>query len=471
MRVPSAVLLVASLGACVPDLPQAPLNLEVTLSPTRQWVGAPIEIRSPDFAGMTTQDIVVTTRASEDDAGGQILVATSRVDEQTLAIVAWGYSGTRTVTIDAPGFVPVALTFTAVGQVPPIGGGAVDPLPAEVLEGWTPIPETGRVLASGDFWQGSMGTSGYALLNLRARVATPIEGLSDSGTSGGGPQVIAKLLSPGASARPDHFLFDFSAKDSNPPVQVWRAGPGFSLTRAYDLPCRGESVPPNAGLYAASYATVELRDSVCLTLANDGTLLRNGSEVIWADTAMGVFAWMQRPRIAVAPNGRWATVLGATGFNTSVRLDSWPVVTGDGRLAYTLDRFAHVHDAEFSADGDTLFVLAQSPSVWDSTIGGWQSTSWIEAIASGSGTRLAEIQLPDYAVALLADRGRPWLFALGSGFLAVVDRRDWTLTTWIRSGCYPSPFQPRALVLDGDVVHAIVEGWHYGTAVCHFDIL
>jgi hypothetical protein len=169
----------------------------------------------------------------------------------------------------------------------------------------------------------------------------------------------------------------------------------------------------------------------------------------------------------VAPQGNWATVLGPT-LPVGRRLETWPVVSADGRLAYTLDRFAAVNDADFSAEGDTLFVLAQT--AWDSTAEGWVSTSWIEAIAVASGAQVGGVTLPDHPVALLVDPERPWLFVLGSGVLTVVDRRDWTLATVISSGCVPLLSQPRTLVLDGDAVHAIVSGLG-PIGVCHFDIL
>jgi len=421
-------------------------------------------LRSPSFAGVATEDIVVTAPTAAADSPARTLVATRRIDAETLAFDAWGYSGTRTVIVEVPGFLPVEATFAAVGQTGP----PAYPLPDAWFWGWKPIPGTGRVLGAGDFSDGARTIQGYAVLDLREGVLTPLAGLSDSVYS-----AFPKLLSPGTSARANEYLLDFSPEDSAPPAQAWRVGPGFALTRSYDVPCRGEPIAPNQSYALAAYAAAELRDSVCLTLTHAGRLLRNGSEEIWTDAALTVVDLLSHPGLAVAPQGKWATVIGQP-FSPDQRVDAWPVVSADGRLAYTLDRLPWVRDAEFSADGDTLFVLAQTAS----HATGGPSTYWIEAIALASGARAGGVTLPDHPVALLADPERPWLFVLGYGrdsgresaFLTVVDRRDWTVATAISTECYAWHSQPRTLVLDANTVHAMVEHQGYN-GVCHFDIL
>jgi hypothetical protein len=262
-----------------------------------------------------------------------------------------------------------------------------------------PLPP-GRVLSAGagpSF--GLPGVREYLVVDLATGERQVVPGL-ESPTDG---EEVMKMYVPGPSYRPNHAVFDLTPTDSVG-AEVWQTRPTFAKVET--LPC---GVAVSATHQDRVYTAAELAPGRCLVLSRWGHLEDETGAVLADDPGLAY------AEIRLAPGGRWALPVTRRwgAFQTPELTIPLPVITGNGTVAYALPGYVEVPGADFSPEGDTLFVVGAK------RVDGTEERTWfldvldaatgdlIRSVAFGAGVQLH---------AVLIDPVRPWLYVAGYGF-------------------------------------------------------
>lgn len=179
----------------------------------------------------------------------------------------------------------------------------------------------------------------YGLIDVFAGTyAMQIPGLVEDGIQ----QV--KMSVPGASYRPNHVVFDYSAEGTSD-ARVWRTRPSFEPGES--LPC-GYDAPGYA-----QYTVAEISPSVCLSLRDD-EVWRNGSERVVR------FPSSLNAQFRVAPGGAHTLLVRVPPVRSDEPAVDWPVFDASGRITYTLSGYVGVTGAAFSRDGATIWIVGRT---------------------------------------------------------------------------------------------------------------
>jgi hypothetical protein len=279
------------------------------------------------------------------------------------------------------------------------------------------LPKGGMVAAAEvSAWEGPRG---YVFVTSDPYSIEVIPGLEEDRDN----NRVMTMYVPGPSFRTNHIVVDLTPDDSV--AEVWMVGPtAASFERITTAPCGGQ---PGSERYTAA----ELSEGHCLILDGfEGRLLDNAGAVLVEDPALS------EGEIRLAPGGRWAVPV--TGQRWRWRADELsgglPVVTADGSVAYELKGYANLPGADFTAEGDTMFVVGSKRQVGEPT------PSWsLDILDASTSDLLAEVEFATALrlIAVLVDPVRPYVYVGGVGpggwggdatiFLAIVERKDWSV--------------------------------------------
>jgi len=406
--------------ACEPTAEPVPMQITASIAPETQWSGGPMTIRSPQLQGAADDHVVLTVQYHPHDwhipdpyVPPTFFLDIERVaDDQLSFMVPPMYSGSYEVRLAIHGFEPVSLQFGVVG---------LTQWPEGVLAHYTSTEHGlalpgGGVLAAAevDYWDGPRG---YVFVNLEPWAIEVVPGLEEDRDN----NRVMMMYVPGPSFRPNHVVVDLSPDDSV--AEVWKVGPtAGSFEHVASAPCGG-------GSGSERYTAAELSEGHCLILDGwEGRLVDNTGTVLAEDRGL------RKGEIRLAPNGRWAvpvTGKGRIDFNDFELSGAIPVIASNGSAAYELTGYVELPDADFTAEGDTLFVIGAR------SVPGKDAREWsLDVLDAGTGTPFAAVAFADGArlSAVLVDPVRPLVYVGGhvgshpnhtlyrTSFLAVLDR-------------------------------------------------
>ncbi|MGB7213266.1 MAG: hypothetical protein WBC97_11655 [Gemmatimonadales bacterium] len=345
MLLASALIVV---GCNDPDStgPSPILVSDFVMSPTVQWSGGVVQVRSSAFSHLTTAQFTLL-------AGTESLVVT-RLDDSTVSVTP-SDAGTRTVSFRA-----VAGTDTvSIGSVQFFGFTGMSTLPTPIYSEYSPWPvldPTGVL--------GSTPAGNVAVADLPSGTVTSY-GLRYSGFDAVGPSYRAGVVTvPGAT------ITDSSG--------LWQLGP--NSTRLGALPFNSQryqwEIGPHTWLEGFSESIKPL-----ITL-DSGATWQLG---VPTQSTYGV---TNITRVAYSPR---ADRVAITGIFPD---DSGAVVIdpATGAWAYHVSGIYEVYDAVFSADGSVLYLAAALTGHI-----GWSRLFSVDAI---TGAVLHVAPMPDSATAL-----------------------------------------------------------------------
>jgi len=400
-------------GACNQGIEPGPVAIEATVAPQRQWSGARVTVRSPQLVGARAEDVVLTMSDQRYGYDQAYLIDADRVGEDGLEFtVPPLYSGMHHAILRIRGFEPATVSFDVVGQArPPQYLFGIHVEPHHVL----PLPPR-QALSAGSGMRGAE-PDGYVVVDLATDTRRTIAGLEIEGPN------IMKMYVPGPSYRPNHAVVDLSPADSTG-AEVWQTSPTFRKVEPLECGYRTR--------LERWYTAAELAPGRCLVLTKNGQLMDQTGAVLAYDLGLS------EGEIRLAPGGRWAIpVTRECCFDNPPELSTpVPVIARSGAVAYTLAGYVELPGADFSAEGDTLFVIGARRA------DGTGARTWsLDVLDAATGDPIGSIGFGSvsYMHAVLVDPVRPLLYVTGwsynpaahydlqwmanpSGFLAVLDR-------------------------------------------------
>lgn len=222
------------------------------------------------------------------------------------------------------------------------------------------------------------------------------------------------MFVPGYSYPPNQVVID--VRDTAEAPKGWRIFPGLRPATPADCFSR-------RGWY---FAVSQLAPDKCVGMWDlDGrpTIYINGSD----DTATPIAepnCALSYGRLVTARNGKW-TVPITREQNAAYcgGMERWPIIDDSPDVAYTIDRYSQVPGAEFTANGDTLFLVGQ-PALHNDSL-------WVlEALDPSSGEVLVSRNIGAARLtAVMIDPIFPLLWVSGRDFqfrqtLQVFDRTN-----------------------------------------------
>jgi hypothetical protein len=440
-RALSAGLAISFALACDGAVETGPVAIELTVEPQRQWSGEPIMVRSPQLVGARDEDVTITMPDQRTEQDLAFLIDADRIGGDALEFaVPPLYSGTHEAILHIRGFQPAAFQFDVVGHARPPRG-----LLGAHGEPWHVLPLPPRHVLSAGASIFLPGARDYLVVDLDTGEREIIPGL-ESPTDG---QEVMKMYVPGPSYRgPNHAVFDPTPIDSVG-AEVWQTSPTFA--KVATLPC-GFTV--SATHQDREYTAAELAPGRCLVLSRWGRLEDETGTVLADDPGL------EYAEIRLAPGGRWALPVTrrCCAFGTPELSIPLPVISGSGIVAYTLPGYVEVPGADFSAEGDTLFVVgAKRPNgaeerTWSLDVLDAATGDPIRSVAFGSGV---------YLRAVLVDPVRPWLYVAGYGLNATPDHQlHWASNPHVFLAVLDrATLTPLAVVPEAGGFSAAGDGW------------
>lgn len=318
------------------------------------WATGSVMLRVSGLGGPDTLPVVVI---------GRDTVAVRYAAPDSLIVTAPDTQGTFTIQLGIAG-----RSLLPVGTIQLAGGYAGDWTPAESLGGhplvWPGAPQTSVAIAR---------DSGVALVDPRTRTVSEL--LSDS------MHVMNCLNGVGP------------AEGGRITVNNCKA----LLAVAADSP----AVAPDSGPVTGGRFAVQMGSGRWLVAYHHGvdSYLRSPGGA-WTK-ATTVYHVEEPYEVAVSPSGDRAIVSGRDADGVGMPVFS----RASAEPAYLLTQFRVIEGAQFSPDGDTLYVVALR--TWTDTV------AVLAALRASDGTVLRSAPAWAGASQLVLDPGKPWIYLLG----------------------------------------------------------
>ncbi|HET7024281.1 MAG TPA: hypothetical protein VFI39_03645 [Gemmatimonadales bacterium] len=360
-------------GCSSPDAtgPSVITTSDFTLTPSQQWAGGSVEVRSVAFTHLVDGQYRIL-------AGADTLTVT-RLDDSTVA-VAPPDRGTRTVGFSIVGGNTAAL----LGSVQFVGFAGVNAPDAQFGGNYEAWP-AGTIGATGVLgWVNDSGT-GYsgtvATLDLRTGHVTTYSGLGYHGSYGPAPSYLPDVVTTSISTSPAAAVHLSDTHDTLVKIAI----PGSARTDYLISPYVEFHTLPHS-----AYAR---------TSTDSGTTWQTVKDTVYLNST-----W----QLVLSPTKGSATFINGWSDSGGVVLDA-----STGLTRYRLTRMREVDAAAFSPDGTVLYVAGSST--------GSGIAQSLEAIDAATGVALhVDTLLGGTAVSAVMDPAGPQLFI-------AVDRPDGTL--------------------------------------------